>query len=56
VGRENIVVVSTPEKLYALGQQPLWVDTGDEDVDRMLAGYVRVVTGYNQLAVRKVVC
>ena len=54
VGRENIIVVSTPEKLYALGQQPLWVDTGHEDVDRMLSGYMKVVTGYNQRAVRKV--
>jgi predicted polyphosphate/ATP-dependent NAD kinase len=54
VGRENIIVVSSPEKLYALGQQPLWVDTGDEDVDRMLTGYIKVVTGYDQRAVRKV--
>lgn len=56
VGRENIMVVSTSEKLYALGQQPLWVDTGDRDVDKMLSGYIRVVTGYNQRAVRKVLC
>ncbi len=56
VGRENIIVVSSPEKLYALGQRPLWVDTGDEDVDNMLSGYMRVVTGYNQRAVRKVSC
>jgi len=56
VGRKNIIVVSTKEKLYALGQQPLWVDTGDQDVDRMLTGYIRVVTGYNERAVRKVSC
>ncbi len=54
VGQENIIVVSTREKLYALGQQPLWVDTGDPDVDRMLTGYTRVVTGYNERAVRRV--
>jgi predicted polyphosphate/ATP-dependent NAD kinase len=54
VGRENIIVVSAPEKLYALGQQPLWVDTGDQEIDRMLTGYMRVVTGYNQRAVLKV--
>ncbi len=54
VGQENIIVVSTREKLYALGQQPLWVDTGDPEVDRMLTGYTRVVTGYNERAVRKV--
>ena len=56
VGRENILVVSTKEKLYALGQRPLWVDTGDQTVDRMLTGYIRVVTGYNERAVRKVSC
>jgi predicted polyphosphate/ATP-dependent NAD kinase len=54
VGSDNIIVVSTREKLYALGQQPLWVDTGDDEVDKKLSGYVRVVTGYNERAVRKV--
>lgn len=53
VGRENIVVVSTPDKLYALGRQPLLVDTGDPAVDAMLSGYQLVVTGYNERAVRK---
>ena len=56
VGKENIVVVSTPEKLYSLGNQPLWVDTGDPTVDQMLCGYIHVVTGYHERAVRKVVC
>ena len=56
VGREQIMVVSTPEKLYALGSQPLLVDTGDRAVDEKLAGYLTVVTGYNERAVRKVAC
>lgn len=56
VGRDNIVVVSTPAKLYALDRRPLWVDTGDRAVDKMLSGYMRVVTGYNERAVRKVSC
>jgi predicted polyphosphate/ATP-dependent NAD kinase len=54
VGRGNIIIVSTPEKLHALGTQPLLVDTGDRAMDRMLSGYVTVVTGYNERAVRKV--
>jgi predicted polyphosphate/ATP-dependent NAD kinase len=53
-GRENIVVVSAPSKLHALGTLPLRVDTGDPDVDEMLSGYLVVVTGYNERAVRKV--
>jgi predicted polyphosphate/ATP-dependent NAD kinase len=56
VGRENIIVVSTPDKLHALGSQPLLVDTGDRAVDEMLSGYMMVVTGYNERAVRKVSC
>jgi predicted polyphosphate/ATP-dependent NAD kinase len=54
VGRENILVVSTPDKLYALAGRPLLVDTGDQAVDKLLSGYVAVVTGYNERAVRKV--
>ncbi|MFC2029352.1 ATP-NAD kinase family protein [Chloroflexota bacterium] len=54
VGRDNIVVVSTREKLYTLAGRPLRVDTGDAAVDEMLSGYLTVVTGYNERAVRKV--
>jgi predicted polyphosphate/ATP-dependent NAD kinase len=54
VGKENIIVVSTPDKLHALGTQPLLVDSGDRAVDGMLSGYVQVVTGYHERAVRKV--
>ncbi len=54
VGPENVVVVSTPDKLHALGTAPLLVDTGDRAVDETLSGYVMVVTGYNERAVRRV--
>jgi predicted polyphosphate/ATP-dependent NAD kinase len=54
VGRENIIVVSTPDKLHALGSQPLLADTGDRTVDEMLSGYFMVMTGYNERAVRRV--
>jgi predicted polyphosphate/ATP-dependent NAD kinase len=55
VGRENIIVVSTPGKLRALRLQPLIVDTGDAEVDELLAGYFSVVTGYRERMVYKVV-
>lgn len=45
VGRENIFVVATETKLAALAGRPLLVDTGSAEVDEMLAGYVRVITG-----------
>jgi predicted polyphosphate/ATP-dependent NAD kinase len=54
VGRDNIMVVSTPDKLHALGSQPLLVDTGEREVDEMLSGYLMVITGYNERAVRRV--
>jgi predicted polyphosphate/ATP-dependent NAD kinase len=54
VGRENVIVVSTKEKLHALGSQPLRVDSGDPELDEALSGYLTIVTGYKERAVRKV--
>lgn len=54
VGRENILVVSTADKLRALRMQPLLVDTGDSEVDVLLAGYFTVVTGYRERMMYKV--
>jgi predicted polyphosphate/ATP-dependent NAD kinase len=54
VGKENIIVVSTPTKLNSLGGRPLWVDTGDQTLDKMLSGYISVVTGYNEATIYKV--
>jgi predicted polyphosphate/ATP-dependent NAD kinase len=51
---QNIIVVGTKEKLYTLGSEPLRVDTGDPTLDKMLSGYVTVVTGYRERAVRRV--
>jgi predicted polyphosphate/ATP-dependent NAD kinase len=55
VGRENIIVVSTTDKLCALRMQPLLVDTGESEVDALLEGYFTVVTGYKERMVYKVV-
>ncbi len=52
--RENIIVVSTSGKIHSLGGRPLLVDTGDARVDEMLAGYVRVITGYDEQIVYQV--
>jgi len=56
VGRQNIIIVSTPQKIHALENRPLWVDTGNPEMDKMLSGYVRVVTGYGEEAVVRISC
>ena len=56
VGRDNIIVVSTTGKIHSLRGRPLWVDTGDREVDKMLSGYTRVITGYDEQIVYKVSC
>ncbi len=46
VGKDNVIVISTREKLASL--RSLKVDTGDNDVDIYLRGYERVITGYKE--------
>jgi predicted polyphosphate/ATP-dependent NAD kinase len=54
VGRENILVVSLAEKLNALQGEPLLVDTGDPEVDELLAGYMPVIVGYREKVMYRV--
>ena len=48
IGMENIVIISTPEKIHSLNGQPMRVDTGDEALNKSLYGMVPVVTGYDE--------
>jgi len=54
VGKENIIVVSTKDKIVTLRGQPLLVDTGSSTVDKLLCGYVKVVTGYNEYTIYRI--
>lgn len=54
VGRDGLIIVASSGKLAALGGAPLRVDTGDEELDRALAGHVRVITGAGQSAVMRI--
>ncbi len=56
VGRDNILVVATPEKLSALRGRPMLIDTGDTEVDGALCGYYKVVTGYRAESVYRATC
>ena len=54
VGVENVVVAATQGKLTALSSGSLRVDTGDDELDALLRGHRRVVTGYAEEAVLRV--
>jgi predicted polyphosphate/ATP-dependent NAD kinase len=52
--KDNLIVISTADKIYALGGRPLLVDTGDQELDQQLSGYVQVVTGYKERMIYKI--
>jgi predicted polyphosphate/ATP-dependent NAD kinase len=54
VGRENLLIIATKEKLVSLGGRPLLVDTGDAALDQDLSGYTRIITGYGDYVIYKV--
>lgn len=54
VGRKNIKIVATKNKLASLRGRPLLADTGDDKVNAKLAGYMRVTTSYNEDIMYKV--
>lgn len=51
IDRERLMVVAVPTKLLSLYAAALLVDTGDDEVDRTLCGYLRVITGYDEESV-----
>lgn len=53
-GRENIIVAAAKEKMLSLHGKPLYVDTGNPEVDNVLSGYIRVVVGYRDLMIARV--
>jgi predicted polyphosphate/ATP-dependent NAD kinase len=48
VGKDHIIVVATKSKVRDLDGGYLRVDTGDKDADRLIRGYVKVVTDYRE--------
>ncbi|MDD2586885.1 MAG: ATP-NAD kinase family protein [Syntrophomonadaceae bacterium] len=54
VGKANIKVVASRDKLVALQARPLLVDTGDPELDNELCGYTRVTMGWEDYTMYKV--
>jgi predicted polyphosphate/ATP-dependent NAD kinase len=56
VGKENILIAMSKDKADDMFMKNLYVDTSDEEVNRMLCGYFRVLVGYDQYIMYKAVC
>lgn len=54
IGKENLIIVTTRDKLNLNFGSPLLVDTGDEAVNQWLSGYYRVVVGYGDVIMHRV--
>jgi len=54
VSREDMLVICLASKIAALQGRPLLVDSGDTEVDRLLAGYFPVISGYHETIIYKV--
>jgi predicted polyphosphate/ATP-dependent NAD kinase len=48
VGKEHIIVAATKGKIQGIEGRILRVDTGDEEVDTMLKGFIKVATDYRE--------
>ena len=54
VGKENIIIVASENKIISLKGNPLLVDTDDEEINKMLKGYFRITTGYRRSMIYRI--
>jgi predicted polyphosphate/ATP-dependent NAD kinase len=54
VGKMRIIVAATKSKLQNIEGRVLRIDTGDQDTDNMLKGYIKVVTDYREWRIMQV--
>ncbi len=55
VGKERIIIAATPNKLGSFRGEPLRVDSKDGETDRWLAGYFKVISGFRDRSIYRVV-
>ncbi len=48
VGPDKIIVVATRDKILSLEYGRLLVDSGDDELNQKLSGYMRIITGYKE--------
>lgn len=46
VGKENIIIAASKDKLLSLFGQKLHLDTGNEKMNKALSGYYKIIVGY----------
>ncbi len=51
VGKQNITVLATPNKLASLQNKPFRVDTGDVGLDTQFNGYITVINGFGHKSI-----
>lgn len=48
IGRDNIQVIATKDKIISLQGRPLLVDSNDPALDKSFSGYQSILVGYNE--------
>lgn len=54
IGKENIIILATKAKIAEFHHQPFLVDTPDEELNKELCGFYRVITAYGEFTMCRV--
>lgn len=54
MGKDNIIIIATQQKIDSLYGRPLLVDTGDQATNRLFNSYFKIITGYKKAIVYRI--